>query len=133
MKQVNRKPQGFDEIVSSNVRRIRSLSGLSQSDLGERLGVTTQQVQKYERGANRLTAGALVNIADILGVDIGDLFNGCRSDEQDKRQNLSGGQMALAIEFATIRDPKTRRLVSALVRTLARDCSPPVEDEYGQH
>jgi transcriptional regulator with XRE-family HTH domain len=121
MKQVNRKPRQVDEIVSENLRRLRSLSGLSQADLGQRLGVTTQQIQKYERASNRLTAGALVEIAATLGVDVADLFHGCRSADKRDESNLSANQLAVAISFGKIRDPKTRRLVSALIRVLVAD------------
>jgi transcriptional regulator with XRE-family HTH domain len=119
MKPVDRKPKAADEIVSENLRRLRTLSGLSQGELGERLGVTTQQIQKYERASNRLSAGAIVDIADVLGVEITDLFRGCRGTKAEIGRALSAGQLTVAVEFGKISDPRTRRLVSALIRTLA--------------
>jgi len=119
MKPVDRRPRVADETVSENLRRLRTLSGMSQGDLGKRLGVTTQQIQKYERANNRLTAGAIVEIADALGVNITDLFRGCPGAAPEATRPLRAGQLALAMEFGRIPDPRTRRLISALVRTLA--------------
>jgi transcriptional regulator with XRE-family HTH domain len=126
MKPVDRKPRVADEVVSENLRRLRTLSGLSQGELGERLGVTTQQIQKYERASNRLSAGAIVQIADALGVEITDLFRGCRGTKTEIDRALSAGQLTVAMEFGKISEPRTRRLVSALIRTLA---ARPVQSE----
>jgi transcriptional regulator with XRE-family HTH domain len=71
-----KRPSAVDVAVGRNVRIWRMVKGLSQVQLANRLGVTFQQVQKYEIGANRIGTGRLVKIAAILGVPISALFEG---------------------------------------------------------
>jgi transcriptional regulator with XRE-family HTH domain len=66
----------MDVAVGINVRTWRLAMGLSQEQLARRLGVTFQQVQKYEAGANRVGTGRLVKVAGILGIPIAVLFDG---------------------------------------------------------
>ncbi|WP_421937289.1 helix-turn-helix domain-containing protein [Phenylobacterium sp.] len=63
-----------DVTVGTRIRFTRKMRGTSQQALAAAIGVTFQQVQKYERGANRVSASMLVRIADTLEVDISDLF-----------------------------------------------------------
>ena len=69
-------PKPVDVIVGKNIRRIRSHIGLSQTALGDALGITFQQIQKYEKGANRISASKLWDIARFFKVDIGYFFDG---------------------------------------------------------
>src|SRR5262245_52483579 len=71
-----RSPDAIDRLVGHNIHIQRMAKGISQSDLAGRLGVTFQQVQKYERGANRIGAGRLVRIAGVLDVSLLTLFEG---------------------------------------------------------
>jgi len=71
-----KSPSSIDVTVGRNVRYWRMARGLSQAQLASRLGVTFQQVQKYEVGANRIGTGRLVNIANILGVPTSALLQG---------------------------------------------------------
>jgi transcriptional regulator with XRE-family HTH domain len=71
-----KRPSAVDVAVGRNVRVWRMVKGLSQAQLANRLGVTFQQVQKYEIGANRIGTGRLVKVASILGVPISALFEG---------------------------------------------------------
>jgi transcriptional regulator with XRE-family HTH domain len=71
-----RKPDPVDIRVGKNIRIFRLAKGLSQSALGERLGVTFQQVQKYENGVNRVGSSRIAKISKILGVPIGRFFDG---------------------------------------------------------
>lgn len=64
----------IDVLVGQRVRAYRLSLGMSQSTLGEKVGVTFQQIQKYERGTNRLGSSRLKKVADVLGVGIGILF-----------------------------------------------------------
>lgn len=74
-----RKPRSratsVDAHVGQRIRMRRTLLGLSQSQLGEALGLTFQQVQKYERGANRIGASRLYAIAELLGVEVSYFFD----------------------------------------------------------
>ncbi len=65
-----KKPNPIDIHVGSRVRLRRMLVGMSQEKLGEKLGLTFQQVQKYEKGTNRIGASRLFTIANILGVEV---------------------------------------------------------------
>ena len=77
-----RSPLPIDVLVGQNIRICRLQKGLSQGELGRRIGVTFQQVQKYEKGANRVGASRLTQIADVLGVPIPTLFDGAPSAGQ---------------------------------------------------
>jgi len=63
-----------DSEVAGNIRAIRTALGVTQETLAERIGVTFQQVQKYETGKNRITIGRLVAISDALGVNVMELL-----------------------------------------------------------
>src|SRR5689334_1044321 len=65
-----RRPDNIDVEVGRLVRVQRIARGLSQTELGDQIGVTFQQVQKYESGANRISMGRLTRISRVLGVDI---------------------------------------------------------------
>ena len=66
----SRRPNPIDVHVGSRVRFRRMLLGMSQEKLGERLGLTFQQVQKYEKGINRIGASRLFDLAQVLGVSV---------------------------------------------------------------
>src|ERR1044071_7256247 len=69
-----KKPDPVDVEVGQRIRIQRLQSGLSQTSLAEQLGVTFQQVQKYEKGVNRVGAGRLTKIAKVLGVPVSTFF-----------------------------------------------------------
>ena len=77
-------PSTVDVTVGRNVRIWRMARGLSQAQLAKRLGVTFQQVQKYEIGGNRIGTGRLVKIAAVLGVPISVLFQGTGAGESSE-------------------------------------------------
>ena len=128
-----RGPNAVDRHVGSRVRLRRQLLNMSQEKLGEELGVTFQQVQKYERGANRIGAGRLWNLARVLDVPVSFFFEGASETAgqsgfadgdqtpiiDDFIQSADGVQLAQA--FARIRDSKVRRRILELVRTLAAE------------
>ena len=71
-----KKPHAIDVAVGANVKRIRNDQGISQEKLAEALGITFQQIQKYEKGTNRISASKLVMIAAALNSTVFDLFKG---------------------------------------------------------
>src|SRR5262249_31993724 len=103
-----RKPDAVDVAVGRNVRIWRMARGLSQSQLAKRLGVTFQQVQKYETGGNRVQTGRLVKIADVLGVPISALFEGTAAGAGPSQELLAlvadSRSYRLARAFATIKN-----------------------------
>jgi transcriptional regulator with XRE-family HTH domain len=66
----------IDSYVAERIRAVRIASGMSQENLGNKLGVTFQQIQKYERGTNRVSAGRLYHIATIFDLPIAYFFEG---------------------------------------------------------
>lgn len=127
-----RSPNPVDVHVGSRVRLRRLLLGMSQEKLGDELGVTFQQVQKYERGANRIGASRLYRVSRVLQVPIGFFFEGLEAapvagfadgDQTpliDDFINSPEG-VALAAAFARIREPAVRRKLLELARTLSED------------
>lgn len=75
MKRKKRQPNSTDIQVGEAIRTHRLIAGMSQGDLADRLGVSFQQVQKYEKGVNRVGAGRLPQIAAIFGIPISALFD----------------------------------------------------------
>lgn len=127
-----REPNPVDRHVGSRVRLRRQMMEMSQEKLGEELGVTFQQVQKYERGANRIGAGRLWHLARVLEVPVSFFYDGVSSSAQRPTDFADGDQtpvvndflqsadgVALAQAFSKITDPKVRRRVLELVRSLA--------------
>lgn len=121
-----------DAHVGHRVRLRRMLVGMSQERLGDLLGLTFQQVQKYEKGVNRIGAGRLFEIAGILGVPVSFFYEdaGKRADgargfaEDDNSQSLmdfiaSSDGIQLGMAFMRIKDAKKRRTILDLVRALA--------------
>ena len=124
-----KRPNSTDTYVGSRVRMRRKMLGLSQEKLGEQLGITFQQVQKYEKGANRIGASRLQTISQVLEVPIGYFFpqepaavggmgESAQSDYVSDFMMSSEG-IELNRAFAQIKDPKLRRKVIELVRTMA--------------
>ena len=74
VKEVAKRPHPIDVIVGKNLRTYRQLAKLSQSDLGDSLGVTFQQIQKYENASNRISASRLWRLSKILHIPIQDFF-----------------------------------------------------------
>ena len=120
-----KKPTPVDEYVGIALRSRRNELGLSQTDLAKALGVTFQQVQKYEKGTNRIGAGRLSAIAQALQVPVTYFFqamNGSESPEGKPRALESlrlPGALALLGHYAKIKNPALRRTVVELARSLA--------------
>jgi len=110
-------------MIGARLRTRRRQLGLSQSDLAQRLGVSFQQVQKYERGANRVAASTLLTAAQALGTSIswlvGEEVSG-RDDDDDVFRALSRpGALEILQAFNAIPDPRTRMALLALAREMA--------------
>ena len=117
-----KRPSSIDIAVGRNVRIWRMAKGLSQAQLARRLGVTFQQVQKYEVGANRIGTGRLVQIAPILDVPVAVLLEETAGAEHrgsllaliDDRRSFR-----LAQAFAMIEDRSARLSIVNLVEKIA--------------
>ena len=112
----------IDRIVGDRIRRRRILLGYTQDQLGEALGISYQQIQKYETGANRVSAGRLYQIAETLQVNIGWFFDGAgraATDEDIEEVGSPRHVIELVRGFSRLPDDKTRTAVLSLVRTLS--------------
>ena len=120
----------IDLYVGGRVRMRRKFLGLSQTDLGDALGLTFQQVQKYERGSNRISASKLYDTAQCLKVPVAYFFEGYDDSattdfEQSHSEQAVHGFLAtgegieVAEAFPRIKNAKYRRKVMELVRVLA--------------
>ena len=117
-----RHPSSVDIAVGRNVRIWRIAKGLSQSQLARLLGVSFQQVQKYEVGTNRIGTGRLAQLAAILAVPISLLFDGTNAAEPSSSQlALVADPRAfrLAHAFAAIRNTSLRLSLVNLVEQVA--------------
>jgi transcriptional regulator with XRE-family HTH domain len=117
-----RRPSPIDVAVGRNVRIWRMAKGLSQAQLAQRLGVTFQQVQKYEVGTNRIGTGRLVKLAAILGIPVAALFDS--ADGSDPSRSLLAliadkRAFRLAHAFSTIKDVTVRLSLVKLVEKIA--------------
>ncbi len=148
-----RKPNPVDVHVGSRVRYRRMIIGMSQEKLGEKMNLTFQQIQKYEKGTNRIGASRLFHLSRILEVPVGYFFedafansaqahpaHGLHEPEQENflldflnsREGLD-----LNRAFAKIHDPKVRRRVIDLVRALSeekpdvKEVQPGLENDLG--
>ncbi|MDH4438970.1 MAG: helix-turn-helix transcriptional regulator [Rhizobium sp.] len=123
-------PSPIDVHVGSQIRLHRKMIGMSQTALAERLGITFQQVQKYEKGTNRVGASRIQGIASILGIKVTALFPGGLSVSDHEASSgregraleafaVSSEGFALNHAFTKIKNVNVRRRVVALVSALA--------------
>lgn len=125
-------PNPIDRHVGARVRMRRMMLSMSQERLGEQLGLTFQQVQKYEKGTNRIGASRLQQISTILAVPVAFFFEGAPSMEgapagmaesaspayiSDFLATSDGLQLTKA--FMRVKDPKVRRRIVDLVEAMA--------------
>ncbi len=131
---VKKIPNPIDVHVGNRVRMRRMLVGMSQEKLGDALGLTFQQVQKYEKGANRVSASRLYQMASTLGVPIQFFFDDIPiSTQNNNSEGLAESDSAgllmdflnssegfqLGRAFSTIDDATVRRRVLDLVKSLS--------------
>jgi len=126
-----KKPDPVDVEVGQRIRVLRLQSGLSQTALAHQLGVTFQQVQKYEKGVNRIGAGRLTKIARVLGVPV-DTFFGAHDAgalEHTDRGTANSplklltlpGALRLLLAYGRLDDGRMRRSIVQMVESIAAD------------
>ena len=126
-----KQPSSVDAHVGSRVRLRRMLIGMSQEKLGELLGLTFQQVQKYEKGANRIAASRLLEISVALDLSVSQFYEGLSSvrgaKAQDAQRGLVDRMLAtpdgrdMARLFVSIESPRLRRRIVGLAQALAEE------------
>jgi transcriptional regulator with XRE-family HTH domain len=129
---VKKSPHATDLHVGNRVRMRRKMQGMSQEKLGQALGLTFQQVQKYEKGTNRIGASRLQHIASIQQVPISFFFEdvpGPASILDESCDYISGflatpDGLALTKAYMHIQNAKLRRSIVALVKQIAGEDEP---------
>jgi transcriptional regulator with XRE-family HTH domain len=135
-----KSPDLVDKHIGRRIRALRTILGMSQEKLAEALGITFQQVQKYENGTNRVSAGRLHHVASVLGVPVGRFYEeapererelaAARAGDSDGISDLFGQVLGtteglrLVKSFAGIEDVAVRRRVAELCETLAESLGP---------
>lgn len=112
----------IDREIGQRLRGARTLRGLSQSEVADKVGLSFQQIQKYEAGHSRVTAAKLSELARVFALPVGFFFGEYDEDEPGPKPSsglLTQEAWTLAGEFERIKNPKTRQKVLDLVRTLA--------------
>jgi len=127
-----RDPTLIDQTVGERIRRRRAALEISQPELAEQIGVTYQQLQKYENGKNRISAGRLYDIAKILKTSIAYFYEGLdplhsavrkggAAEEGDEFVGMDDSQLIeLVTAFRKIRDASARNAVLAMVKKQAK-------------
>ncbi len=127
----------IDLHVGRRVRMRRMLIGMSQTELAERLGLTFQQIQKYEKGMNRIGASRMFEIGQVLGVSPAYFFEGLEGESMGEAADVASEEDLVSLEalqaiatrqgielnraFLKLRNPKIRRLIIELVDSIAEE------------
>ena len=131
---IKKAPNPIDRHVGSRVRMRRVLIGMSQEKLGDALGLTFQQVQKYEKGTNRIGASRLQQMSAVLTVPVSFFFDGAPGSEGAAIDMVEQRSSAFVVDFLStseglqlnkafvrIKDPRVRRRVVDLVSSLSAE------------
>ncbi len=126
----SKTPDPIDKYVGSRIRMRRIMLGMSQEKLGDALGLTFQQIQKYEKGTNRVGASRLQQIADVLQVHVSFMFEGAPGGAGGGMAEAASPAyvsdflatsdgLALTKAFTRLKDAKLRRSIVDLVEQIA--------------
>ncbi|ABM45051.1 helix-turn-helix domain-containing protein [Bartonella bacilliformis] len=131
MTETRKKPDPIDIYVGTRIRLRRNMLGLTQEKLGEQLGITFQQIQKYEKGTNRVGASRLQAIAEIMDVPVSYFFDKginnqpeesfAESDSNFMDFCSSNEGIQLMRAFTNILDAKVRRKIIDLAKALSEE------------
>ncbi len=129
-----KKPNDIDVSVGQRIRLRRQMLGMSQTTLADALGITFQQVQKYEKGTNRVGASRLQHISSFLNVPVAYFFEGAPAGAENAQAGNGQGMpeanlvttflgtpegLALNRAFTKISDPTVRKKIIALVKSVS--------------
>lgn len=109
----------IDAHLGQKVRETRTLRGISQQKFGEQLGLSWQQIQKYEKGKDRIAASTLYHMAHLLHVDIPEFYKGLGKPEQTPL--IPPEVLGVLWKLHGIRNPKVRAGVSRLITILHKE------------
>jgi transcriptional regulator with XRE-family HTH domain len=120
---LTRMPDPLDALVGARIRVFRINRKISQTDLADQIGVTFQQVQKYEKGTNRIGASRLSRIAAVLGISVGELFESPGEKSGDSallfRLLAEPGALRVLKAYTRTSDPRVRHAIAELIEGIA--------------
>lgn len=127
-KVATRETNEIDKFVGERIRLYRVMLGINQQKLAKDLGVTFQQLQKYERGENRIGAGRILTVANALGIPISFLLDEEGFSQRHADTNAADMEISqiardaysIGRAFSQITDPAIRRSITTLVQSLVR-------------
>ena len=117
--QIVNRATDTDQHVGIRIRERRVMLGLSQQQMAELIGVTYQQAHKYERGINRISAGRLYEIAQVLRVPVGYFFEGLGGNDDTELPTRQRMCLEVARNFSQIDDERHQEALSQMARALA--------------
>lgn len=120
-----RKADELDAQIGANIRKMRKARGISMKQLADNLGITYQQVQKYEVGSNRVPVSRLATIADLFGEAVGSFYPqnsefGFQDNPQASFGTLNGEEVRLLKAFAAIPSPEARKSLIHVANQMAQ-------------
>jgi transcriptional regulator with XRE-family HTH domain len=129
LKTKTKAPDARDMEVGRRIRAQRLVRRMSQTELGTRVGITFQQIQKYEKGVNRVGAGRLTRIAEVLGVPAAFFFGTAGENGANTAKGINAafafletaGAVRLVHAYAEIRNPRIRRALVTLAEQIASE------------
>jgi transcriptional regulator with XRE-family HTH domain len=116
------KAQTIDTVIGNNIKAVRVMGGLSQQALAKGLGISFQQIQKYEKGQNRVSAGTLLKIADFMSVSPMSLFNEVTiqtGEETSSPMIFNQEILDLIHTFNKIKDERVRTSIKNFLRAMS--------------
>jgi transcriptional regulator with XRE-family HTH domain len=115
----SRLPNDIDKAVGAKLRKFRMIAGMNLEDLAGLIGMSHQQLQKYETGKNRISAGLLPVIADALGVDLMDFYEDASSLRPDSNDKISGLRRECQVWLRRAESERTLRSMQRVLKVLA--------------
>lgn len=107
-----------DKVIGANLKMLRFKSGAPQQKIAEKLGVTFQQIQKYEKGINRISAFNLYRLSKFFGVDMCAFFNGIEENGKPAETITKTDKAVLdmARSFKAIENPEVQKLITIMIQ-----------------
>ncbi len=119
-------PHPIDVLVGRRARERRTLEGMSQTAVAEKLGLTFQQLQKYERGYNRISASRLYELANIFDVPVSYFYEGMEAGKGAPDETLTTREtLELVRAYYSISDPAVRDRIRGVIQAVAKLGQPP--------
>jgi transcriptional regulator with XRE-family HTH domain len=122
-------PDPIDVHVGRQLRLARELAGLTQTDIGKKLGMSFQVVQKYEQGEIRVSASRLFQLAALMGKPVAYFFEGFAVGAESQHE-MQRDEIDLVRAFRLIASPELRQCIQRLLREIGSDSPPDLEESH---